>query len=78
MLIPPIFDDRSGSLSRLPPQSGQAVNVTKPCLSTQGAYVRLHGLDVLGEEHVWIFRGFVFRPSYVRVTPSTLIFVGSL
>ena len=28
MLIPLIFDDRAPSLSRVPPQSGQAVNVT--------------------------------------------------
>ena len=28
MLIPAIFDDRAGSLSRVPPQSGHAVNVT--------------------------------------------------
>ena len=28
MLIPPILDDRAGSLSRVPPHSGQVVNVT--------------------------------------------------
>jgi hypothetical protein len=28
MLIPLIFDDRAGSFSRVPPQSGQPVNVT--------------------------------------------------
>ena len=28
MLIPPIRDDRAASLSRVPPHSGQAVNVT--------------------------------------------------
>ena len=28
MLMPSIFDDRAGSLSRVPPHSGQAVNVT--------------------------------------------------
>ena len=28
MLIPLIFDDRAPSASRVPPQSGQAVNVT--------------------------------------------------
>ena len=28
MLIPLIFDDRAASLSRVPPHSGQAVNVT--------------------------------------------------
>ena len=28
MLIPSIFDDRAASLSRVPPQSGQVVNVT--------------------------------------------------
>ena len=28
MLIPLIFDDRAASLSRVPPQSGQAVKVT--------------------------------------------------
>ena len=28
MLTPPIFDDRAPSLSRVPPQSGQVVNVT--------------------------------------------------
>ena len=27
MLIPPIRDDRAASLSRVPPHSGQAVNV---------------------------------------------------
>jgi hypothetical protein len=28
MLIPSILDDRAASLSRVPPQSGHAVNVT--------------------------------------------------
>ena len=28
MLIPLIFDDRAASLSRVPPHSGQVVNVT--------------------------------------------------
>ena len=28
MLIPSIFDDRAASLSRVPPHSGQTVNVT--------------------------------------------------
>ena len=28
MLIPPILDDRAGSLSRVPPHSGHAANVT--------------------------------------------------
>ena len=28
MLVPSIFDDRASSLSRVPPHSGQAVNVT--------------------------------------------------
>ena len=28
MLMPLIFDDRAASLSRVPPQSGQAVKVT--------------------------------------------------
>ena len=28
MLIPSIFDDRAASLSRVPPHSGQVVNVT--------------------------------------------------
>jgi hypothetical protein len=28
MLVPPIRDDRAASLSRVPPHSGQAVNVT--------------------------------------------------
>ena len=28
MLIPRIFDERAPSLSRVPPQSGQALNVT--------------------------------------------------
>ena len=28
MLIPSIFDDRAASLSRVPPQSGQVLNVT--------------------------------------------------
>lgn len=28
MLVPPISDDRAASLSRVPPQSGQAVKVT--------------------------------------------------
>ena len=28
MLIPLIFDERAASLSRVPPHSGQAVNVT--------------------------------------------------
>ena len=50
MLIPSIFDDRAASLSRVPPQSGQAVNVDRPL--DEGADVRLHRVDVLRQHRL--------------------------
>src|SRR5215207_4171010 len=49
MLIPSILDDRAASLSPLPPQSGQAVNVT-----TRSTKARMCGqrVDVLGQERL--------------------------
>ena len=50
MLMPSIFDDRAASLSRVPPQSGQAVKVDRPL--DEGADVRLHRVDVLGQHRL--------------------------
>jgi len=48
MLIPLIFDDRAASLSRVPPQSGQALKVDRPI--HEGPDVRLQRFPVLGED----------------------------
>ena len=50
MLIPLIFDDRAASLSRVPPQSGQVGERHRPL--HEGADVRLHRVDVLGQERL--------------------------
>ena len=73
MLIPSIFDDRAGSLSRVPPQSGQGVNVT-----ARSTKARTCGWSVsMSFDSIdFCMRG--ISPSKVRLTPSTLILVGSL
>jgi len=73
MLIPSIFEDRAASLSRLPPRSGQSVNVT-----ARSTNARMCGCSVstsFDSIDFWIFG---IRPSYVRLMLSTLILVGSL
>ena len=73
MLIPSIFDDRAASLSRVPPHSGQAVNVT--ARSTKARTCGCSASTSLDRIDFWILG---IRPSYVRLMPSTLILVGSL
>ena len=73
MLIPSIFDDRAASLSRVPPQSGQVVNVT--ARSTKARMCGCSASTSLDRNDFWIFG---ISPSYVRLMPSTLILVGSL
>ena len=50
MLIPSIFDDRAASLSRVPSQSGQVGERDRPL--DERADVRLHRVDVLGQERL--------------------------
>ena len=73
MLIPLIFDDRAASLSRVPPQSGQAANVM--ARSTNARMCGCSASTSLDRNDFWILG---ISPSYVRLTPSTLILVGSL
>src|SRR3954466_16245103 len=73
MLTPLIFDDRAASLSRVPPQSGQGVNVTT--LSTKARMWGCRESTSLDSIDLWIDG---IRPAYVRLMPSTLILVGSL
>jgi hypothetical protein len=49
MLMPPIFDERASALRRVPSQSGQAEG-DRPL--DEGADVRLHRLDVLGQHRL--------------------------
>lgn len=73
MLIFLIFEDRAPSLSRVPSQSGQTVNVTarltKALMCGCRESTSLDSID---------FWSFGMMPSYVRLIPSTLILVGSL
>ena len=50
MLIPLIFDDRAASLSRVPSHSGQVGERHRPL--HEGADVRLHRVDVLGQHRL--------------------------
>ena len=72
MLIFLILDDRAASLSRLPPQSGQAVNVT--ARSTKARMCGCIDSTSLDRNDFWICG---ISPAYVRLMPSTLILVGS-
>ena len=73
MLIPLILEDRAPSLSRVPSQSGQVVNVT--ARSTKARMCGWSASTSLDRNDFWILG---IRPSYVRLMPSTLILVGSL
>ncbi|MCU1673610.1 MAG: hypothetical protein JWN77_1723 [Frankiales bacterium] len=73
MLLPRIFDDRACSVSRVPAQSGQVWKVT-----ARSTNARMCGcIDSASLDSI-DFVIFGIRPSYVRLMPSTLIFVGSL
>ena len=72
MLTPSIFDERAASLSRLPPHSGHVVNVI-----TRSTKARMCGCIAstsFERKDFWIWG---MTPTYVRLTPSTLILVGS-
>ena len=58
MLIPSIFDERAASLSRVPPHSGQAVNVT--ARSTKARMCGCSASTSLDRNDFWIFG---IRPS---------------
>ena len=58
MLIPSIFDDRAASLSRVPPHSGQVVNVT--ARSTKARMCGCIASTSLDRNDFWIFG---IRPS---------------
>ncbi len=73
MFLPLIFEDRASALSRVPPHSGQVVNVT-----ARSTKARMCGCSVstsLERNDFWICG---IRPTYVRLMPSILILVGSL
>ena len=53
MLIPPIFDDRAASLSRVPSHSGQVVNVT--ARSTKARMCGCIASTSLDSIDFWIF-----------------------
>ena len=53
MLIPSIFDDRAASLSRVPPQSGQELNVT--ARSTNARMCGCSASTSLDSIDFWIF-----------------------
>ena len=53
MLIPLIFDDRAASLSRVPPHSGQVVNVT--ARSTKARMCGCIASTSLDSIDFWIF-----------------------
>ena len=72
MSILPIFDDRADSLSRVPLQSGQVVNVT--ARSTNARICGCIASTSLDNNAFWI-RG--INPSWVRLSFSTLTFSGS-
>jgi hypothetical protein len=73
MLIPLIFDERAGALSRVPSHSGQVVKVM--ARSTNARMCGCIASRSLARNDFWIFG---IRPSYVRLMLSTLILVGSL
>ncbi len=58
MLIPRIFDERADSLSRVPPQSGQALNVT-----TRSTNARTCGWSVSTSLDSVVFWSLGIRPS---------------
>ncbi len=73
MLTLPIREDRAASLSRVPPHSGQGVNVIER--STKARMCGCSASTSLDRNDFWIDG---IRPEYVRLMPSTLILVGSL
>ena len=73
MLIPETFDERASLLSRVPSQSGQVVKVT-----ARSTKARMWGCIASGSLARNDFSICGIRPEYVRLIPSTLIFVGSL
>ena len=73
MLIRLIFDDRAGSDRRVPPHSGQVAKVT--ARSTKARMCGCIASTSLDNIDFWIVG---INPAYVRLTPSTLILVGSV
>ena len=73
MLSLSIFEDRASSLSRVPPQSGHVWKVT--ARSTNARMCGCIDSTSLARKDFLICG---IRPAYVRLTPSTLILVGSL
>ena len=68
-----IFDDRASALSRVPSQSGQVVNAI-----ARSTNARMCGCSASRSLDRNDFRIVGISPAYVRLIPSTLIFVGSL
>ena len=73
MLLPLIFDARASGVRRVPSHSGQVWKVT--ARSTKRRTCACMASGSLLSIDFWIL-GMI--PSKVRLTPSTLIFVGSL
>ena len=72
MFLPLTSDDRASLLSRVPAQSGQVVNVM--ARSTKARTCGCMESTSFDSMDFWILG---ISPSYVRLMPSTLIFVGS-
>ena len=73
MLMPPIREERAASLSRVPPQSGQALKVT-----ARSTNARMCGCSASGSLESIDFCSLGINPSYVRLTPLTFTLTGSL
>ena len=72
MLTPSILAERAASVSRVPSHSGQVENVT-----ARSTNARTCGCSVSTSRASTDLRSLGIRPSKVRLTPSTLILVGS-
>ena len=72
MFLPSILDDSASSASRVPSHSGHVVKVI--ARSTNARTCGCIASRSLESMDFWILG---ITPSYVRLTPSTLILVGS-
>ena len=72
MLSPSILAERAAAVSRVPSHSGQVVKVT-----ARSTKARTCGCSASTSLDSTDLRSLGISPSYVRLTPSTLIFRGS-
>jgi hypothetical protein len=73
MFLPAIVDERASSLRRVPSQSGHVVKV-----ATRSTNARMWGCRPSMSFDRYDFWSWGTSPRYVRLMPSTLIFVDSL